>query len=85
MQVEFDINELGRLARNRDVSVYKVMTEFLDEYVTINPNIIYDLQVAMQDQESLFRCIDCGYWLDKTERHPEDAGYCTQCFEENHA
>ena len=81
MQVEFDTSELARLAKNRNCNIERVLTDYINEYLTLNPCFMYDLQFNMEETEQIFRCIGCGYWLDSSEASPHDGNYCRDCDE----
>jgi len=80
--ISFDIEELAKLVENRNIPIKVAVLEYIDEWLYDNVNILWELQEKLQSNEELFRCIECGYWLDDSERSPEAGEKCVECYEE---
>lgn len=67
MEIKFDLEEMAKLAENRDISVEKLAHEYMDEVFKKNPAMIWELEEAVSSNNDIFRCIVCGFWVPNEE------------------
>jgi hypothetical protein len=79
MNLKIDFSELARLAYDRDVPLRKLVLDYIDENLMLNPAILYEIEEKLNRRA--FRCIKCGYWIHTTELAEDTADTCESCAE----
>lgn len=80
MNIQFDMGEITRLALDRDVTLRKLVHDYVDEYILLNPTFLFELEDKLRSRA--FRCIKCGYWVGAMEVSESDVEVCEICDEE---
>jgi hypothetical protein len=79
MNLKIDFSEMARLAYDRDVPLRKLVHDYVDEYILLNPAFLYEVEEKLARRT--FRCIKCGYWLHSVELAEDTADTCDTCAE----